>query len=535
MNSADKIISLVLLAFFALRPLNAMAAVFLVDRTDDTAAANVCDDNTPNDCSLRGAIIKANTSAGADTIVLSAGDYKLTITGANEDNAATGDLDIRDDLTILGDKATTTFIDGGQFTPVLVDRLFDIPVAANVTIQNLTIVGGFLPVGQNGAGIWKRSTGTLTLTNVVFDRNVSGTHGGAIESDGGDLKLSDSTLIANVTYLPGSGMGGGIRITGGTAEIDNTTFQYNVGFHGGGVEMEGPSSLTVTNSTFSNNTATRAGGGFHQTDGLSVFTNVTFSGNSASQGGATAAEGATTTMNLTNATITDNKTTSGNGGGIRRFGGSVNLINTILAANIDSSNATPDCYGVLNSLGHNLIGNDLNCTVIASSGDQIGTSGSPIDPKVGPLSDNGGKTFTHALLKGSPAIDAGDNGVCTTTDQRSLTRPLDGNSDGTAVCDIGSYEFSHCGDGIVQSQSNEQCDIGDGAADTCASGTACVAPGQANECTCQAPQTPSGSGSGSGTGGGSTSDNGSGSGTGAGDGSTGTTSSPKSGGCSLIP
>src|SRR5579862_4609572 len=80
---------------------SAAAATFVVDRTDDDASATACT-NMPNDCSLRGAIIAANAAGGADTVMVPAGTYNLTIKGVGEDMAATGDLDITDDLTLQG-------------------------------------------------------------------------------------------------------------------------------------------------------------------------------------------------------------------------------------------------------------------------------------------------------------------------------------------------------------------------------------------------------------------------------------------------
>ena len=90
---------LVILAFAVVSAaLPVSAATFTVDRTDDDANATGCVDGTPNDCSLRGAVIKANGAVGADTIVLPAGTYVLTIPMTDfEDGAANGDLDVNDD------------------------------------------------------------------------------------------------------------------------------------------------------------------------------------------------------------------------------------------------------------------------------------------------------------------------------------------------------------------------------------------------------------------------------------------------------
>jgi hypothetical protein len=110
----------------------------------------------------------------------------------------------------------------------------------------------------------------------------------------------------------------------------------------------------------------------------------------------------------------------------------VSLKNTIVAHNTAPTAA--DCSGAVSSQGHNL-DSDGSCA-LGGSGDLSG-----VDPKLGPLQDNGGPTRTQALLPGSPAIDAGDALGCPPTDQRGTARPQDGDGSGPAVCDVGAYEL----------------------------------------------------------------------------------------------
>ncbi len=113
-----------------------------------------------------------------------------------------------------------------------------------------------------------------------------------------------------------------------------------------------------------------------------------------------------------------------------------------MAENLASSD--PDVEGTFNSQGNNLIGDKGTASGFTDgvNGDQVGTAGSPVDPMLDSLQDNGGFTQTHALLAGSPAIDAGDNSVGLTEDQRGYARPIDGDGDATATIDIGAFEYT---------------------------------------------------------------------------------------------
>jgi hypothetical protein len=93
-----------------------------------------------------------------------------------------------------------------------------------------------------------------------------------------------------------------------------------------------------------------------------------------------------------------------------------------------------NCQGAIQSLGNNIETGD-SCSLTGPN-DRPNTA-----PRLGPLQNNGGPTDTHALLPGSPAIDAGASAACPATDQRGVARPLDGNGDGTTACDVGAFEL----------------------------------------------------------------------------------------------
>lgn len=233
-----------------------------------------------------------------------------------------------------------------------------------------------------------------------------------------------TTVIIEKTTITGgnAAIGGGI-INRGTLTVRQSTFSGNHASRGGGIDNWG--TLTVRQSTFSGNSAVGAGGGINNEIG-SVLTviNSTFSGNHADIGGGINSESGSV-LTVLNSTFNGN-----NIEGISNQG-TLTLGNTIFVNNIHA-----DCAGTATDLGHNLIAGPQSC------GLSHGVNGNIIgqDPMLGLLQDNGGPTWTHALLEGSPAIDAGNSVVCAdlatvnNLDQRGVARPQ------RIACDIGAFE-----------------------------------------------------------------------------------------------
>ena len=380
------------------------------------------------------------------------------------------------DSTLSGNSSTR---DGGA-----IENLGTLTIESSTLSENTADVGGAIRSG--GALTVVSSTlsdnlarttggailggGTTTLTGSTLSGNLAPS-GGAI-ANGGDLTVHDSTLSSNSAI--GAGGGGAIINTGsmivtdstisgnsyraifnsaiGTATISGSTLSANpngaisnngtLDFVDGtlsantavfGAAINNTGTLTVDGSTLSGNSTGGPGpfsglGGAitNFAAGAATIANSTLSGNSADErGGAIWNIGQVT---VGSSTIFGNS--ADEGGGIFNFVSSLILDNTIVAGNTAATAGT-DIAGGFTSNDHNLIGDSTDVVFIGGSGNHDLYD---VDPLLGPLQDNGGPTETHALLVGSPAINAGDASL--TVDQRGFARPV-----GPAT-DIGAYELN---------------------------------------------------------------------------------------------
>jgi hypothetical protein len=246
------------------------------------------------------------------------------------------------------------------------------------------------------------------------------------------------------------GRGGGIAIS---ATWRYGTIEGNTASYGGGI-YNYDSTMTVTDSTISGNTAENGGGIYNDSyiGGLLTLANSTISGNTATGYGG-GIYNSTADLIATNTTITGNTADSnnddtGDGGGLFRRSGGAIVVNSIIALNVDASVAGadhPDVSGFVSGNNHNLLSSTTGAAGNIGTGTDIVTT----TLNLGPLANNGGNTQTHALLAGSPAIDAAKNSVCAAApisnlDQRGQSRTglgADGDQNGTVTCDIGAFEL----------------------------------------------------------------------------------------------
>jgi hypothetical protein len=424
-----------------------------------TAATITVTTNDPNirrdgQCSLIEAIVNANNDRatyrdcaagnGADTIVLPT-NANVTLnavfgyTYGQFGGSPVGLPPITSQITIEGNGATIArqgnalafgliFVKGNGSSPGVP------PTPGDLTLRNLTLTGGssFFGLANNG---------TLSIENSIVSDNT-----GSGVSNNGTLSIENSIVSGNT--------GNGVS-TNGTLIIANSTVSDNTGSG-----VSNGATLIIKNSTISGNQDRGVGN-----SGTLTIENGTLSGNSTNNNGGGLSNIGRVTIN--NSTISGN--TAKDGGGISNFwycyygcsAGTITITNSLVSGNqaivapeVENNNDCPvpsptSCVGApatINANNFNLFGTNGDtgiCGFTPGPTDIVPAPGIAVANILGPLEDNGGPTQTHALLAGSPAVDAGDPngcqdnlGVLLLTDQRGFPRPSAG-----TICDIGSYEL----------------------------------------------------------------------------------------------
>ena len=445
---ANKYILFILIALFGAAA-DASAAIRTVTKLADTN-----DGACTADCSLREAIA---VSVSGDKIVFQPG-----LAGPMNINLNFGSLVIDKNITLTG--TDTVSITGGAQGQT---RVFVIKGGAVVTMNNVEIkngeVGGLEPMPYYGigAGIYVDAStlnlndsyihhneamvgggvhvrnGVLKIKNTEFSYNKSESHGAAVTAVASTLDINGSVFWQNQSRL-GSGAaihatecdttirrtifasnsannagsydwgnGGALNLVGGTAyttRIRDTSFYGNTATVGGAIANK--TKLYLINSTVSNNAATQSGGGLHS-DGRAIIRTSTITQNSSPAFGAA--------LDVVPQSI-------------------MYLSNNIIAGNTGAN----EIRGKVNSFGFNIFGSTAGANIVAPyGGDKLN-----VNPLLGPLSYNGGPTPTHVPQPGSPAIDAGSNGLAVdwnadplAVDQRGYARVSN------TTIDIGAVEI----------------------------------------------------------------------------------------------
>ncbi|HLM01841.1 MAG TPA: CSLREA domain-containing protein [Pyrinomonadaceae bacterium] len=418
-----------------------LAATLTVTKAADTNDA-VCN----ADCSLREAVAVAQEY---DEIKFAANLAGQTITLSNS-------ISISKSLTITG--IDTLKISGGNLV-----RIFSIMNGAKATLRNLDLGNGYMDsrqqpfVGVGGAiaVYWS----SLELDDCYVHNSKAFTWGGGIWAIGSAVIIKNSLIAANKANAGG----GGISIQGSRLSISNTRFNLNGAATNGGAVWVSDCRMLMRDSSIYKSSA-KSGGALYLTEandkGVYTIRDSAIHHNSAQSAGGIYNEA---TLNLINSTVSSNYATAGSGGGlsnhnqaflrnvtmtlnnatgdaggINSVSGDVNFGNTIVAANTNAGNFSPNIKGNVTSAGFNVIGPSVSAVFW---GDQTGNQFNVIDPMLMPLAYNGSVTLNHHPKAGSPVIDAGSDALATDefnnmllTDQRGVNRISGG------VVDIGAVE-----------------------------------------------------------------------------------------------
>ena len=389
-----------------------------------------------DDASLRQAITSA---MDGDTVAMPAGCSLITLDS--------GEIPILvDKLQLVGPGADAFTIDGGQ-TSGFYNRVFRHHGTGTLSISGMTISGASTNNSLDPNGGCIDSDGTVALDHAVVkncymqaDTGLNA-QGGAIYAKLG-VELHSSTVSENAANaVLGFTSGGGIFSNGYFLAESSTVsdnFAEGSGFGGGVYAVNGD--VEIKSSTVSGNKALNGAGvfvGYKGTTALADIQNSTISGNEAGvwAGGLMVASGAQS-LEIRSSTIADNRVPAGSFGGAY-LAGVVAMDSTIIAGNTVSDGLQASdlggAAGTTVSGGNNLI----RASSLPVPGDTL-----TVDPMLGPLQDNGGYTWTHALSAMSPAIDHGSNVGGYRVDQR--LHDVQGHPFSRVVgggADIGAFEY----------------------------------------------------------------------------------------------
>ena len=395
--------------------------------------------------------------AGASSLTIEAASGSRIFAVDDADSGTSLVVAIRN-LSLTGGPAEYNGFDGG----VVLNK-------EDLSFENVSITGS--STEGDGGAIYNDVSGSLLVASSILDGNAAAQHGangGAIYNLG--VLVVDSSTISNNQSLGGDdNAGGGIYngvgatvtvvdsnivynwtvIAGGalanlgTATVRNSTLSDNTSFGGSGGAIDNfGGSVTVVASTLAGNFAGDSGGAIW-TDATLSISNSTLSGNRANGwGGAIGMfDGVVTVYNSTVAFngADEDDDGAGRGGAIdvgRRVGaGVLTTVSTIYAYNVVGGGASSDITLTAGTIAASSA-NNLVMDASTAGGLSNGVNGNlvGVDPIFGDLADNGGSTVTHALLRGSPAIDAGSNPTSLGTDQRGSAR-VSGDAP-----DIGAFE-----------------------------------------------------------------------------------------------
>lgn len=381
-----------------------------------------------NTCTLRAAIMEANEHPGPHVIFLASGTYTLTLAGADEDAAATGDLDILRQITIVNGTSEPPLIWGDY-----ADRIFDIHADGTLTLQNIDVAGGMANTAttRHGGAFRVASTGTLHLVETSVSANI-GNMGGAIYSDGSIL-IEDSDFFNNVLTDDHtlSELARGTAINNrGQLNIENSTFRSNGVIPGGeGMFLTGRYAVynsqgfvdaplfRTQNSTFFNNT----NGIF--SDGVKTL--------------------------IVNATLVNN-----NQRGVRFLldldalgEEQLRIMQTVVYGHTGDCNGLPDDMTEINVAGWINASSDESCGFTGPDDYQNISNPFLSEPELW-----GGKTLSYMPRSNGILVDP-PGATCafltTLEDQRGKLRPVDAKDIGAARCDIGAVEFQLDGDPVL--------------------------------------------------------------------------------------